>query len=101
MAALAMRTVVGVLVSALSHRQGWLSLHEQPLALPGNQGPPTTPTAAVGLTLLSPVMLGPLRLANPTVPHRSGVHPHPLLGWNALGMDRAWDEVPRHQEKSI
>jgi transposase len=99
-AALAMLTVVGLLVYALIQRQVRLSLHEQPLALPGNKGPTTTPTAAVGLTLFSPVMLVQLRMDHATVHHIYGVQPHHLLVCEALGIDHAWYEVPSHQENS-
>ena len=52
-----MLTVVGVLVYALIPRQVRLSVHDQQQSLPGNKGLTTTPTAAVILTLFSPVML--------------------------------------------
>jgi transposase len=52
-AALAMLTVVGLLVYALIQRQVRLYLHEQHQALPGNKGLTTTPTAAVILALVS------------------------------------------------
>ena len=100
MAAFARRTGVGLRVSALLPRPGRLYRHEQPQTLPGNKGPPTTPTAAVILTLLSPVMLVQLRMDNTTVHHLSGIQPHHLLVCNALGIDHAWYEVPSHQENS-
>jgi hypothetical protein len=61
-AALAMLTVVGLLVYALIQRQVRLYLHDQQQHLPGNKGLTATPTAAVILTLFSPVMLVQLRL---------------------------------------
>jgi transposase len=53
-AALAMLTVVGLLVHSVIQRQVRLSLrtHDQPL--PGNKGGTTTPTGAVVLSLCSP-----------------------------------------------
>jgi transposase len=99
-AALAMLTVVGLLVYALIQRQVRLYLHEQHQALPGNKGPTTTPTAAVVLTLFSPVMLVQLRMDNTTVPHIYGVQPHHLLVCDAIGIDHAWYKVPSRQENS-
>ena len=99
-AALAMLTVVGLLVYALIQRQVRLYLHEQHQALPGNKGPTTMPTAAVVLTLFSPVMLVQLRMDNTTGHHIYGVQPHHLLVCDALGIDHAWYEVPNRQENS-
>jgi len=56
------------------------------------------PTAAVILTLLSPVRLGQWRMDHPTVPPIAGVQPHHRLVGNALGIAHAWDAVPSHQE---
>lgn len=99
-AALAMLTVVGLLVYALIQRQVRLYLREQHQALPGNKGPTTTPTAAVILTLFSPVMLVQLSMDNTTMHPVYGVQPHHLLVCNAIGIDQAWYEVPSHQENS-
>src|SRR5262249_55269538 len=56
-AALAMRTVVGLLVYAVIQRQVRLYLCEHDRPLPGNKGLTSTPTAAVVFALLTPVML--------------------------------------------
>ena len=56
-AALAMLTVVGLLVYAVIQRQVRLSLHEHERQLPGNKGLTATPTAAVLFALFTPVML--------------------------------------------
>ena len=58
------------------------------------------PTAAVVLTLFSPVMLVQLRMDNTTGHHIYGVQPHHLLVCDALGIDHAWYEVPNRQENS-
>jgi hypothetical protein len=89
-AALAMLTVVGWLVYALIQRQVRLSLHAQHQRLPGNKGLTTTPTAAVGCALFTPVMLGQLRMDHTTGQHIYGVHPHHLMVCDALGLDRKW-----------
>ena len=99
-AALAMLTVVGLLVYALIQRQVRLYLHEQHQALPGNKGLTTTPTAAVILALFTSVMLVQLQLDNTTVSHIYGLQPHHLMICDALGVDRAWYERPRKQENS-
>jgi hypothetical protein len=91
---------VGWRVYALMQRQVRLSLHEQPQALPGNKGLPTTPTAAVILALFTPVMLVQLQIDNTTVPHIYGLQPHHLIVCDALGVDRAWYASPSNQENS-
>ena len=50
-AALAMLTVVGLLVYAVIQRQVRLSLRDHDQHFPGNKGPTATPTAAVVLAL--------------------------------------------------
>jgi hypothetical protein len=100
LAALAMLTVVGLLVYALIQRQVRLHLHAQHQRLPGNKGWTTTPTAAVVLALFTPVMVGQLRMEHTTVQHLYGVQPHHLMICDALGIDRTWYEVPSHQENS-
>jgi hypothetical protein len=57
MAALAMLTVVGLLVYAVIQRQVRLSLRAHDPHRPGNKGPTATPTAAVVLALFTPVTL--------------------------------------------
>ena len=99
-AALAMLTVVGLLVYALIQRQVRLYLHDQQQVLPGNKGMTTIPTAAVILTLFSPVMMVQLILDTTPVLHLYGVQPHHLLVCDALGIDRGWYAAPRHQENS-
>src|SRR5499426_3138876 len=56
-AALAMLTVVGLLVYAVIQRQVRLSLHEHERQIPGNKGLTATPTAAVVFALFTPVTL--------------------------------------------
>ena len=99
-AALAMLTVVGLLVYALIQRQGRLYLHDQRQQLPGNKGLTTTPTAAVVLALFTPVMLVQLQMDQATVQHMYGVNPHHLLVCDALAISRIWYEAPGHRENS-
>ena len=55
-AALAMLTVVGLLVYALIQRQVRLYLCAHDQQIPGNKGPTASPTSAVVFTLFAPVM---------------------------------------------
>ena len=59
LAALAMLTVIGLLVSSILQRQVRLYLRSQDQQVPGNQGATATPTAAVGLALLAQVAFVP------------------------------------------
>jgi transposase len=99
-AALAMLTVVGLLIYALIQRQVRLYLQNQQQQLPGNKGMTATPTAAVVLSLFTPVMLVQLRMDHTIVPHIYGVQPHHLMVCDALGLNRAWYAVASHQENS-
>jgi transposase len=99
-AALAMLTVVGLLVYALIQRQVRLYLHDQKQHLPGNKGLTTTPTAAGILTLFTSVMLVQLMMDSTPVWHLYGVQPHHLMICDALGIDRVWYTAPSHQENS-
>jgi hypothetical protein len=56
-AALAMLTVLGLLVSSVIQRQVRLYLHTHDQQLPGNKGLTATPTAAVVLALFTPIAL--------------------------------------------
>ena len=57
MAALAMRTVIGLLGYSLIQRQVRLSLGSQAQQVPGNKGATATPTAAVVLALFVQVAM--------------------------------------------
>ena len=57
MAALALRTVVGLLVYSIIQRQVRLYLHTHDQQIPGNKGMTATPTAAVVLALFAHVAL--------------------------------------------
>jgi hypothetical protein len=92
-AALAMLTVVGLLVYSVIQRQVrlYLRTHDQPL--PGNKGETTTPTGAVVLSLFSPVAVVQLRLGNAEIRQVYGVHPYHLMVCEALGLDHTWYAV--------
>jgi len=93
-AALAMLTVVGLLVYSIIQRQVrlYLGTHEQ--QLPGNKGATSTPTAAVVLALFAQVALIRLEIGEHEVEQIYGVQPHHLLICDALGLDHAWYEAP-------
>jgi heme/copper-type cytochrome/quinol oxidase subunit 2 len=94
MAALAMLTVVGLLVYSVIQRQVRLSLRTHAQQLPGNKGLTATPTAAVVLALFAHVALVQLWIDEHTVVQIAGVQPHHLLVCDALGLDASWYAVP-------
>ncbi len=97
-AALAMLTVLGLLVYSVIQRQGRLSLRTHDQQLPGNKGLTTIPTAAVVLALLAPVALVQLWIDEQEVVQFSGVQPYHLLVCEALGLDSSWYAVPSGQK---
>jgi transposase len=93
-AALAMLTVVGLLVYSVIQRQVRLYLRTHEQQLPGNKGMTATPTAAVVLALFASVALVQLWIDEQTVVQIAGVQPHHLLVCDALGLDPSWYAVP-------
>jgi transposase len=93
-AALAMLTVVGLLVYSIIQRQVRLYLHTHDQQIPGNKGLTATPTAAVVLALFAQVALIQLGIDGQEVEQIYGVQPHHLLICDALGLDHAWYEAP-------
>jgi transposase len=89
-AALAMLTVVGLLVYAVIQRQVRLYLHDHHQQIPGNKGPTATPTAAVVFALFASVMLVQLVVENTTSLQGHGVQDHHLIICEAVGIDPAW-----------
>jgi hypothetical protein len=97
-AALAMLTVVGLLVYSIIQRQVRLYLRTHDQQLPGNKGPTATPTAAVVLTLFAQVTLVRLWIGDQVVVQVYGIQPHHLLICEALGLDSSWYEAPSVQK---
>jgi transposase len=97
-AALAMLTVVGLLVSSVIQRQVRLYLLTHAQQVPGNKGPTATPTAAVVLALFAQVALVQLLIGDQEVEHVYGGQPHHLLLCDALGLDYSWYKVPSAQK---
>ncbi len=93
-AALAMLTVVGLLVYSVIQRQVRLYLRTHAQQLPGTKGMTATPTAAVVLALFSQVALVQLWIEEHEVVQIAGVQPHHLLICDALGLDHAWYAAP-------
>jgi transposase len=93
-AALAMLTVVGLLVSSIIQRQVRLYLRTHDQQIPGNKGMTATPTVAVVLALFAHVTLLQLVVADQQIEQIYGVQPHHLLLCDALGLDHAWYEAP-------
>jgi len=97
-AALAMLTVLGLLVYSIIQRQVrlYLCIHDQ--QIPGNKGTTATPTAAVVLALLSQVALVQILIGDQEVEQMYGVQPYHLLLCDALGLDDSWYTVPSAQK---
>ena len=97
-AALAMLTVLGLLVYSIIQRQVrlYLRIHDQ--QIPGNKGATATPTAAVVLALFAHVALVQLLIGDQEVEQIYGIQPHHLLLCDALGLDDSWYKVPSVQK---
>ena len=89
-AALAMLTVMGLLVYAVIQRQVRLYLREYDRQVPGNKGPTATPTAAVVFALFTPVMLVQFAMDNMPGLQVHGVRDYHLIVCDAVGVDQAW-----------
>ena len=97
-AALAMLTVLGLLVYSVIQRQVRLYLRTHDQQIPGNKGLTATPTAAVVLALFAQVALVQLWIDDQEVAQISGVQPHHLLVCDALGLDSSWYAAPSAQK---
>jgi hypothetical protein len=97
-AALAMLTVLGLLVYSVIQRQVRLYLRTHDQQLPGNKGLTATPTAVVVLALFTQVALVQLCIDDQEVAQLSGVQPQHLLVCDALGLDSSWYTVPSAQK---
>jgi hypothetical protein len=92
-AALAMLTVLGLLVYNIIQRQVRLYLRTHDQQLLGNKGMTAIPTAAVVLALFAQVARVPLWIDEHEVTQISGVQPYHLLVCDALGLDSSWYAV--------
>jgi transposase len=99
-AALAMLTVLGLLVYSVIQRQVRLYLLTHDEQLPGNKGLTAIPTAAVVLALFAQVALVQLWIDGQEVQHIYGLQPHHRLVCHALGLDPSWYAVPLAQKSA-
>jgi transposase len=97
-AALAMLTVISLLVYTVIQRQVRLYLRTHDQQLPGNKGETATPTAAVVLALFAQVALVHFWIGEQEGAQVYGLQPHHLLIWEALGLDSSWYEAPSTQK---
>jgi transposase len=97
-AALAMLTVVGLLIYRVIQRQVRLYLRMHDQQLPGNKGMTAIPTASVVLALFAQVALVQFQIGDHVVAQVYGLQPHHLLICEALGLDSSWYEAPSTQK---
>jgi transposase len=97
-AALAMLTVVGLLVYSIIQRQVRLYLRTHGRHIPGNKGTTAIPTAAVVLALFSQVALVHILTGDQEVEQIFGIQSHHLLLCDALGLNYSWYEAPSAQK---
>jgi transposase len=100
-AALAMLTVVGLLVYAVIQRQVRLYLRAHQQHVPGNKGPTTAPTAAVVFALFAPVMLVHFVIDKTTSLQGHGVQDYHLIICEAVGIDPAWYQGVAAEQNSL
>jgi hypothetical protein len=94
-AALAMLTVVGLLVYSIYLETVRLYLRTHDQQIPGNKGATATPTAAVMLALFAQVALVKLIVDKREVEQVYGIQSHHLLLCAALGLDPHGMERPQ------
>ena len=99
-AALAMLTVLGLLVYSVIQRQVRLYLLTHDEQLPGNKGLTAIPTAAVVLALFAQVALVQLWIDEQEVQHIYGLQPHHRLVCHALGLAPSSYAVPLAQKSA-
>jgi transposase len=97
-AALAMLTVLGLLVYSVIQRQVRLYLRTHDQQLPGNKGMTTIPTATVVLALFAQIALVQFWIEDQEVTQISGIQPYHLLVCDALGLDASWYEASSAQK---
>jgi len=89
-AALAMLTVVSLLVYTVIQRQVRLYLRDHERHIPGNKGPTATPTAAVVFALFTPVTLVHFVVDNAPILQVHGIQEDHRIVCEAVGIDPAW-----------
>jgi transposase len=99
-AALAMLTVVGLLVYAVIQRQVRRFLRDHNQQLPGNKGLTAVPTAAVVFALFASVMLVQYDVDQRPSRQVHGLQTYHLMVCDAVGIDHAWYQEPTMQQNS-
>jgi transposase len=99
-AALAMLTVVGLLVYAVIQRQVRLYLREHDRHIPGNKGLTATPTAAVVFALFTPVTLVHFAVDDTPSLQVHGVQDYHRIVCDAVGIDQAWYQAAATEQNS-
>src|SRR4029453_4372729 len=97
-AALAMLTVLGLLVYSVIQRQVRLYLRTHAQQLPGNKGLTSIPTAAVVVALFAHIALVQFWIEDQEGTQISGGQPYHLLVCDALGLDASWYEASSAQK---
>jgi transposase len=100
-AALAMLTVVGLLVYAVIQRQVRLYLRDHDQHIPGNKGPTATPTAAVVFALFTPVMLVQFAVDTQHSFQVHGVQDYHRIVCEAVGIDPGWYQIAVSGQNSL
>jgi transposase len=100
-AALAMLTVVGLLVYAVIQRQVRRYLRDHDRQIPGNKGPTAMPTAAVVFALFTPVMRVHFAVDTPPSFQVHGVQDYHLIVCDAVGIDQAWYQETATGQNSL
>jgi transposase len=100
-AALAMLTVLGLLVYGLIQRQVRLYLQAHQQHVPGNKGPTDIPTAAVVMSLFTPVMMVQMQVDKTIVRQVYGWQDHHGMVCDALGIERSWYEAHPHVKNTL
>jgi hypothetical protein len=90
MAALALLTVVGVLVYAVIQRPVRLSLRDHERHIPGQKGPTATPTTAGVFALLTPVTLIHFPVDQAPLRQSHGIQEEQRIVCEAVGIEHAW-----------
>jgi transposase len=100
-AALAMLTVVGLLVYTVIQRQVRLYLRDHDRHIPGNKGPTAMPTAAVVFALFTPVTLVHFAVDNAPLLQVHGLQEDHLIICEAVGIDHAWYQTVAAGQNSL
>ena len=99
-AALAMLTVVGLLVYAVIQRQVRLYLRAHERQLPGNKGLTATPTAAVVFALFTPVTVVHFAVDSTPSLQVHGVQDYHRIVCDAVSIDQAWYQGAAPEQNS-